>query len=203
MKKKYSQLSRKQKQLISSEYPYKSDLQIFDSSLGGGFESRKPFSSRAELMDFKEEAAQDDVSLQKRRDFTIGSMKTKNSDTISIVDMVIGKFGEDTYRNAIEIVSHDLDPLQMAQGLFGIQLARLEQGAQYEKDAGLGLSQEMEGAMSNAITLTKLINDIVNGKKLDVQVEGSLSSMIMNMDIGDEELKEYIDIEGDVQDDAE
>lgn len=203
MKKKYSQLSRKQKQLISSEYPYKSDLQIFDSSLGGGFESRKPFSSRAELMDFKEEAAQDDVSLQKRRDFTIGSMKTKNSDTISIVDMVIGKFGEDTYRNAIEIVSHDLDPLQMAQGLFGIQLARLEQGAKYEKDAGLGLSQEMEGAMSNAITLTKLINDIVNGKKLDVQVEGSLSSMIMNMDIGDEELKEYIDIEGDVQDDAE
>ena len=54
--------------------------------------------------------------------------------------------------------------------------------------------------MSNAINLTKLINDIVNGKKLDVQVEGSLSSMIMNMELDDQQIEDYIDIDGDVQD---
>ena len=71
-----------------------------------------------------------------------------------------------------------------------------------EKEANLGLSQEVEGAMSNAINLNKLINDIINGKKLDVQVEGSLSSMIMNMDIDESELQDeedVIDITGDIR----
>ena len=85
----------------------------------------------------------------------------------------------------------------------GIQPARLKQGVAYEREANLGLSQEVEGAMSNAISLNKLINDIINGKKLDVQVEGSLSSMIMNMELDDQDFEEendYIDIEGDAID---
>lgn len=197
---KYAKMSRKQKQLIASEYPYKSDIQLFDSSLGGSYKSKKMFDNRQQLIDFKEEAANDDVSLQKRRDFTTGSITTSNSDTISIIDMVLGKSGEDAYRDAIELASHDLDPLDIGKGLLGIQLARLKNGYAYEKEANMGLSQEMEGAMSNAISLNKLINDIINGKKLDVQVEGSLSSMIMNMDIEDLDLDEdYIDVDGDVQ----
>lgn len=195
---KYAKMSRKQKQLIASEYPYKSDIQLFDSSLGGSFKSNKMFDNRQQLMDFKEEAAENDVSLQKRRDFTTGSVTTSNSDTISIIDMVLGKSGEDAYRDAIELASHDLDPLDIGKGLLGIQLARLKNGYAYEKEANMGLSQEMEGAMSNAISLNKLINEIINGKKLDVQVEGSLSSMIMNMDIDEADFEEidYIEVEG-------
>ena len=202
MDKKYKKLSRKQKQLIESEYPYKSDIQLFDSTLGNSFESNKFFGSRKELMDFKEEAAQDDVSLQKQRDFVVGNTSTANSDTISIIDMVLGKSGEDAYRDALELAKHDLDPLDISKGLLSIQLLRLRQGYAYEKEANLGLSQEVEGAMSNAINLNKLINDIINGKKLDVQVEGSLSSMIMNMDIDESELQDeedVIDITGDIR----
>lgn len=197
MAEKYAKLPRKRKQLIASEYPYKSDMQLFDGTLGNSFQSKKPFGSRKELMDFKEEAAKEDVSLQKKRDFTTGSVTTANSDTISIIDMVLKNSGEDAYRDAIELAQHDLDPLDISKGLLGIQLARLKQGVAYEKEANLGLSQEVEGAMSNAISLNKLINEIINGKKLDVQVEGSLSSMIMNMEIDDQEYEEdnYIDIE--------
>lgn len=203
MVEKYAKMPRKQKQLIASEYPYKSDIQLFDSSLGGSYESKKFFDNRQQLMDFKEEAAKDDVSLQKRRDFTTGSVTTSNSDTISIIDMVLGKSGEDAYRDAIELAQHDLDPLDISKGLLGIQLSRLKQGVAYEKEANLGLSQEVEGAMSNAISLNKLINEIINGKKLDVQVEGSLSSMIMNMELDDQDFEsdeDYIDINGDIKD---
>lgn len=196
MAEQYAKLPRKRKQLIASEYPYKSDMQLFDSTLGNSFQSKKPFGSRKELMDFKEQAAEEDVSLQKKRDFTTGSITTSNSDTISIIDMVLKNSGEDAYRDAIELAQHDLDPLDISKGLLGIQLARLKQGVAYEKEANLGLSQEVEGAMSNAISLNKLINDIINGKKLDVQVEGSLSSMIMNMELDDQDFEEdnYIDI---------
>lgn len=203
MAEKYNKLPRKAKQLIASEYPYKSDIQLFDSSLGGSYKSKKFFDNRKQLMDFKEEAAKEDVSLQKRRDFVTGSVTTSNSDTISIIDMVLGKSGEDAYRDAIELAQHDLDPLDIAKGLLGIQLARLKYGYEYEKEANMGTSQEMEGAMSNAISINKLINDIINGKKLDVQVEGSLSSMIMNMEIDErdfEDDEDYIDINGDVED---
>ena len=203
MNKQYKQLSRKAKQLIASEYPYKSDIQLFDSSLGGSsYETKKFFGKKQEIIDFKEAAAEEDVSLQKKRDFVTGSVTTSNSDTISIIDMVLKNSGEDAYRDAIELAQHDLDPLDISKGLLGIQLARLKQGVAYEREANLGLSQEVEGAMSNAISLNKLINDIINGKKLDVQVEGSLSSMIMNMELDDQDYEEdeYIDIES-VEDD--
>lgn len=199
----YKKMSRKQKQLIASEYPYKSDLQLFDSTLGQSkYQSKKFFDTKKDILDFKEEAAQEDVSLQKRRDFVTGSVTTTHSQTISIIDMVLKNSGEEAYRQAIELASHDLDPLDISKGLLGIQLARLQQGYAYEKEANLGLSQEVEGAMSNAISLNKLINDIINGKKLDVQVEGSLSSMIMNMEIDDQDFEEnYIDINGGIKDD--
>lgn len=188
---KYNELSRKKKQLIASEYPYKSDNQLFDSTLGGSFESKKFFDTRQELMEFKEEAAENDVSLQKRRDFVVGSTKTKNSETISIIDAVLGDMGEDSYRAALEIANHELDPLAIVEDLIGIQAIRLRRGVEYEEDAELGLNQETEAAMSNMINLAKLNNEIVNGKKMDVQIEGSLSSMIMGMDLDDDE--EYID----------
>lgn len=193
---KYNELSRKKKQLIASEYPYKADIQIFDPTQGGSFESKKFFSNKKELMDFKEEAAEHDVSLQKRRDFVVGEKRTYNSPTISIIDTVLGDMGEDSYRAALEIANHELDPADIVKDLIGIQATRLRKGIEYEDEAELGLNQETEAAMSNMINLAKLNNEIVNGKKMDVQIEGSLSSMIMGMDIDEEE---YIDI--DVEDD--
>jgi hypothetical protein len=195
---KYDELSRKKKQLIASEYPYKSDNQLFDTTLGNSFESRKSFASRQEIIDFKEEAAKEDVSLQKRRDFVTGSMRPVNSETISIIDAVLGPMGEDSYRAALEIASHELDPLTIVQDLIGIQTIRLRKGMEYEDDAELGLNQETEAAMSNMINLAKLNNEIINGKKMDVQIEGSLSSMILGMDIEDDD-EQYIDI--DIRDD--
>lgn len=192
---KYHELSRKRKQLIASEYPYKSDAQLFDSTLGLQFESKKPFASRKEILDFKEEAAQNDVALQKRRDFVVGEHETANSSTISILDTLCSPLGEEVYRDAIEMAQHELDPSNSVKELFIFQVQRLAQGREYEVQAGMGLSQETENALSNAINLLKLDNEIKNGKKLDVQLEGSLSSMIMGMDLGDLNLEdEYIDV---------
>lgn len=198
--KKYRDLNRKQLQLLCSEYPYKSDNQLFDSTLGNSFESRKPFSSRQELMDFKEEAAQNDVALQKRRDFVVGSETTKNSQTISIIDTVLGEKGEDEYRSAIEIASYKQNPLDIATGLLAISITMLRDGVQYDKEVGMGVSQETLAAMSNSTSLVKLMNEIQNGKKLDVQMSGSLSSMIMDIDLDDIPEEELIDIDGEIKD---
>ena len=45
------------------------------------------------------------------------------------------------------------------------------------------------------INLIRLDNDIKNGQKLDVQLDGSLSSMIMGMNLDDEldDDEDYID----------
>lgn len=193
---KYSELSRKRKQLIASEYPYKSDSQLFDSTLGlTDFESKKPFASRKEILDFKEEAAQDDVALQKKRDFVVGESSTANSQTISILDTVCSPMGEEMYRDALEMAQHELDPSTAVKEMYILQAQRLAQGRKYEQDADLGLSQETEAAVSNMINLIKLDHEIKNGKKLDVQLEGSLSSMIMGIDLDDDTNdEEYIDV---------
>ena len=198
--KQYKDLNRKQLQLLCSEYPYKSDNQLFDSTLGNSFESKKPFSSRQELMDFKEEAAQNDVALQKRRDFVVGSETTKNSQTISIIDAVLGDRGEDEYRSAIEIASYKQNPLDIATGLLAISITMLRDGVQYDKEVGMGVSQETLAAMSNSTSLVKLMNDIQNGKKIDVQMSGSLSSMIMDIDLDDISEEDLIDIDGEIRD---
>ena len=195
--KKYQQLDRKQLQLFCSEFPYKSDNQLFDTTLGNSFQSKKFFDTREQIMEFKEEAAENDVALQKRRDFVTGSKTTSNSQTISIIDSVLGPGGEDDYRAAVELANMEYDPLDMVKGLFAIQVGRIREGRKYEKDVGMGLSQETEAAMSNAISLTKLTNEIINGKQVNVGLEGSLSSMIMGLDLQDEDLQdeEFIDIE--------
>lgn len=200
---KYQELSRKRKQLIASEYPFKSDAQLFDSTLGlNDFETRKPFASRQELLDFKEEAAQEDVALQKRRDFVVGEQTTSNSQTISILDTICSPLGEEMYRDALEMAQLELDPTTAIKEIYILQAQRLAQGRKYEQDADLGLSQETEAAMSNMINIIKLDNEIKNGKKLDVQLEGSLSSMIMGMDLSDTDIEdEYIDI--DIKEDDE
>lgn len=196
---KYDDLSRKQKQLLASQYPYRSDSQLFSRSDS----TRKFFSKKQELMDFKEQAAEQDVSLQKRRDFVTGSLTDPNeSETISLIDTILGDFGEDAYRAALEIASHEVDPLSIVKDLMGVQAVRLRRGMQYELDADLGLNQDTEAAMSNFINLVRLNNDIVNGQKLDVQVDGSLSSLIMGMSLDDDD-DNTIEVDAEVKDSEE
>lgn len=193
---KYDELSRKQKQLLASQYPYRSDSQLFSRSES----TRKFFSKKQELMEFKEQAAEQDVSLQKRRDFVTGSLTDPNEkETISLIDTILGDFGEDAYRAALEIASHEVDPLSIVKDLIGVQAVRLRRGMQYELDADLGLNQDTEAAMSNFINLVRLNNDIVNGQKLDVQVDGSLSSLIMGMALDDD----TIEVDAEIKDSDE
>lgn len=193
---KYDELSRKQKQLLASQYPYRSDSQLFSHSES----TRKFFSKKQELMEFKEQAAEQDVSLQKRRDFVTGSLTDPNEkETISLIDTILGDFGEDAYRAALEIASHEVDPLSIVKDLMGVQAVRLRRGMQYELDADLGLNQDTEAAMSNFINLVRLNNDIVNGQKLDVQVDGSLSSLIMGMALDDD----TIEVDAEIKDSDE
>ena len=195
---KYDELSRKQKQLLASQYPYRSDSQLFSRSES----TRKFLSKKQELMEFKEQAAEQDVSLQKRRDFVTGSLTDPNEkETISLIDTILGDFGEDAYRAALEIASHEVDPLSIVKDLMGVQAVRLRRGMQYELDADLGLNQDTEAAMSNFINLVRLNNDIVNGQKLDVQVDGSLSSLIMGMALDDDTIEVDAEIKDSDEDD--
>lgn len=197
---KYDELSRKEKQLIASEYPYKAERQLWDITMGGSHKSKKFFDNPQQIQDFKEKAAEDDVSLIKRRDFVVGQEDNK-AKTVSLIDLVLGDKGEDPYRSALDLAKNEFDPMFVVKDLYAIQASRLRKGMQYEDEVGLGNNQETEACMSNLINIVRLGNDIINGKKLDVTIETSLSSMIMDMDVDDDVLDEdIIDIYGESDD---
>ena len=75
--KKYDQLTRKEKQLIALEYPYKADNQLWDTTLGkSDYDTSKFFSSPEEILEIKEEMAKEDVSLVNQRNFVTGEKTT-------------------------------------------------------------------------------------------------------------------------------
>ena len=194
---KYDELNRKQKQLLASEYPYKANHQLWDRRK----ESNKFLDNQKELIDFKEKAAQDDVSLIKKRDFVTGREVARKGPTISIIDAVLGEMGEEPYRAAIEIARNEFDPLFVIKDLFAIQTTRLRKGIEYENDVGLGVNAETEACMSNLVNIIKVGNDIINGKKLDIKVDGSLSNLILDMDIdGIDDIIDDDDIDDEIID---
>lgn len=195
---KYEELTRKEKQLIALEYPYKADRQLWDVTLGKSkYDSVKFFDSPQEIENIKEEMAQRDVSLINRRNFVTGEKTVKRSDTISILDSVMRQFGDETYRNALEISEKELDPATAIKELFWVQAQRLKMGMQYEMDVGLGNNPETEACVRGLESIIKTYNDIVNGQKHDVNISHSVSSMISEMDLDE---SDFIDLEGDVYD---
>lgn len=196
--KKYDQLTRKEKQLIALEYGYKSDRQLWDVTLGQSkYDSTKFFNSPEEIEEIKEEMAKEDVSLINRRNFITGEKKVSNSETISILDSVIAPFGEEIYRNALELSEKELDPVQAIKELYIIQAQRLRMGMEYEIEVGLGNNPETEACARGLESIAKTYNDIVNGQKHDVNVNHSVSSMINEMDLKEED---FIDLEDDMYD---
>lgn len=198
---KYDELDRKAKQLIASEYPYKAERQLWDTTLKNQYQTRKFFDNPQQIQEFKEKAAEDDISLVKRRDFVVGQEDNK-AQTVSLIDVVLGDKGEEPYRAALEMAKNEFDPMFVIKDLYAVQATRLRKGIEYEDEVGLGNNPETEACMSNLISIVKVANDIQNGKKLDVKLEGSLSSMIMDMDISDTDLLEedIIDINGESND---
>ena len=196
--KKYDQLTRKEKQLIALEYPYKADRQLWDVTLGhSDYDSSKFFTSPEEILEIKEEMAKEDVSLVNRRNYVSGEKRTLHSETISILDSVIAPFGEDVYRNVLEMSEKELDPKVAIKELFLIQKLRLQMGMQYEIDVGLGNNPETEACARGLESILKTYNDIVNGQKHDIRVNHSVSSMISEMNLSEED---FIDIEDDMYD---
>lgn len=195
--KKYDQLTRKEKQLIALEYPYKADRQLWDVTLGNSYDSAKFFNSPDEIMEIKEEMAKDDVSLINRSNYVSGSKTTTKSETISILDSLIAPFGEETYRNQLQMADMELDPSAAIKDLILIQKLRLQMGMQYEVDVGLGNNPETEACARGLESMIKTYNDIVNGQKHDVNVNHSVSSMISEMDLTDED---FIDLDDDMYD---
>jgi len=198
---KYDELDRKAKQLIASEYPYKAERQLWDTTLKNQYQTRKFFDNPQQIQEFKEKAAEDDISLVKRRDFVVGQEDNK-AQTVSLIDVVLGDKGEEPYRAALEMAKNEFDPMFVIKDLYAVQATRLRKGIEYEDEVGLGNNPETEACMSNLISIVKVANDIQNGKKLDVKLEGSLSSMIMDMDISDTDLldEDIIDINGESND---
>lgn len=196
--KKYDQLTRKEKQLIALEYGYKSDRQLWDVTLGkSNYDSSKFFSSPEEIIEVKEAMANEDVSLINRRNFVTGEKTVAHSDTISILDSVIGPFGDEFYRNSLEMSERELDPAMAIKELYIIQAKRLAMGMQYEVDIGLGNNPETEACARGLESIIKTYNDIVNGQKHNVSVNHSVSNMITEMNLKEEDV---IDIEEDMYD---
>lgn len=196
--KKYDQLTRKEKQLIALEYPYKSDRQLWDVTLGKSqYDSKKFFNSPEDIEKIKEEMANEDVSLINRRNFVTGEKTVAKSDTISILDSVMSPFGEEVYRNALELSERELDPALAIKELYIIQAQRLKMGMEYEMDVGLGNNPETEACSRGLESIIKTYNDIVNGQKHDVTVNHSVSSMISDMNLKEEDI---IDLEKDMYD---
>lgn len=196
--KKYDQLTRKEKQLIALEYPYKADNQLWDTTLGkSDYDTSKFFSSPEEILEIKEEMAKEDVSLVNRRNFVTGEKTTAHSETISILDSVMGPFGDEVYRNALELSERELNPKNAIKELYIIQAQRLRMGMEYEAEVGLGNNPETEACVRGLESIIKTYNDIVNGQKHDVTINHSVSSMIAEMNLDDED---FIDLEEDMYD---
>lgn len=195
---KYDELTRKEKQLIALEYPYKADRQLWDVTLGkSNYDTAKFFNSPEEIRELKENMAQEDVSLINRRDYVSGSKTTKHSETISILDSVLSPFGEEAYRNALEMAEKELDPSMAIKELMIIQRMRLEMGMKYEIDVGLGNNPETEACARGLESMIKTYNDIVNGQKHIIDAHHSVSSMIADMNLSEEDI---IDLEDDMYD---
>lgn len=199
--KKYEQLSRKEKQLIALEYGYKSDRQLWDVTVGkSDYDSSKFFGSPDEILEIKEEMAKEDVSLVNRRNFVTGEKTVAHSDTISILDSMLAPFGESVYRNALEMAEKELDPAVAIKELYLIQKQRLAMGIQYEVDVGLGNNPETEACVRGLESIVKTFNDIVNGQKHDITVNHSVSSMINDLNLDEDD---FIDLGEDKYDYSE
>lgn len=184
----YNELSRKEKQLLTAQYPYKKDKDIFRNS------AVPIVTNSSELNEFKENAEKEGVTLMKKKNF----VATDNGVT-SLIDMVLGDMGEDAYRSALELAKVDLNPIDTVKQLFTIETTRLRKGIEYENELGLGLNQDTQAAMNSLTNMAKVIQEMEEGQKYSLEFKDSLSGMIADMDFEEEDVNndviDVIDVE--------
>ena len=184
----YNELSRKEKQLLTAQYPYKKDKDIFRNS------AAPIVTNSSELNEFKENAEKEGVTLMKKKNF----VATDNGVT-SLIDMVLGDMGEDAYRSALELAKVDLNPIDTVKQLFTIETTRLRKGIEYENELGLGLNQDTQAAMNSLTNMAKVIQEMEEGQKYSLEFKDSLSGMIADMDFEEEDVNndviDVIDVE--------
>ena len=184
----YNELSRKEKQLLTAQYPYKKDKDIFRNS------AVPIVTNSSELNEFKENAEKEGVTLMKKKNF----VATDNGVT-SLIDMVLGDMGEDAYRSALELAKVDLNPIDTVKQLFTIETTRLRKGIEYENELGLGLNQDTQAAMNSLTNMAKVIQEMEEGQKYSLEFKDSLSGMIADMDFEEDDVNndviDVIDVE--------
>ena len=184
----YNELSRKEKQLLTAQYPYKKDKDIFRNS------AAPVVTNSSELNEFKENAEKEGVTLMKKKNF----VATDNGVT-SLIDMVLGDMGEDAYRSALELAKVDLNPIDTVKQLFTIETTRLRKGIEYENELGLGLNQDTQAAMNSLTNMAKVIQEMEEGQKYSLEFKDSLSGMIADMDFEEDDVNndviDVIDVE--------
>lgn len=176
---RYDDLTRHEKQLLSSQYPYKRLSELFDRKERHVIPS---FRELEDIEDFKEEAEKEGVSLMQNSDFLV----TKDG-PVSLIDVALGELSEDSYRAALELAKVTFDPVQVLRDLAAIEATRLRDGIAYEKELGLGLNQDTQASMNSLVSITKLINNIEEGQKYQIEFSNNLAGMISGMDLEEEE----------------
>ena len=175
---RYDELTRHEKQLLSSQYPYKRISELFDRNEKHVIPS---FRVLEDIEDFKEEAEKEGVSLMQNSDFLV----TKDG-PVSLIDIALGELSEDSYRAALELAKVTFDPVRVLRDLAAIEATRLREGIAYEKELGLGLNQDTQASMNSLVSITKLINNIEEGQKYQIEFSNNLAGMISGMDLDDD-----------------
>ena len=78
------------------------------------------------------------------------------------------------------------DPVRVLRDLAAIEATRLREGIAYEKELGLGLNQDTQASMNSLVSITKLINNIEEGQKYQIEFSNNLAGMISGMDLDDD-----------------
>ena len=181
---RYDELSRHEKQLLSSQYPYKRISELFDTKEKHVIPG---FRAIEDIEDFKEEAEKEGVSLMQNSDFLV----TKDG-PVSLIDIALGDLSEDSYRAALELAKVTFDPIEVLRDLAAIEATRLREGIAYEKELGLGLNQDTQASMNSLVNITKIINNIEEGQKYQIEFSNNLAGMISGMDLEEEDDNEEV-----------
>ena len=105
---------------------------------------------------------------------------------VSLIDIALGELSEDSYRAALELAKVTFDPVRVLRDLAAIEATRLREGIAYEKELGLGLNQDTQASMNSLVSITKLINNIEEGQKYQIEFSNNLAGMISGMDLDDD-----------------
>lgn len=186
LQKKYSELTRKEKQIFASCYPYFIKKSLFGDELSKTQTQNHvpPVSSIStiqQVRDFPEEAEKEGVSLMQDDSFI-----SLNDEPTSLLRIALNDLPEDSMRAALELSKVYFEPVEVLKQIYAIEATRVNEGIKYEQELGLGLNQDTQAAINSLVNIAKTINNIQEGQKLSVNFSNNLANMITEMDLNDD-----------------